>query len=73
LHFVTELAKQRTDRQIAVIVPELVEPRWYRALSHSHTSQVLRTLLLYRGGPQIVVVSTPWYLQDWLPERRAGG
>jgi amino acid transporter len=72
LHFVSDLAEKRPDRQIAVIVPELVEPRWYRAIAHSHTSQVLKALLLYRGGPPIVVVSTPWYLKDWLRKRRTG-
>lgn len=70
LGFVTDLASQHEDRQIAVIVPELVELRWYHYLLHNHTASVLKALLLFRGGPQIVVVNTPWYLRDWMPERR---
>jgi amino acid transporter len=69
LRFVSQLVETHADRQIAVIVPELVEPRWYHTFLHRHASEVLRALLLYRGGPQIVVVSAPWYLRDWLPER----
>jgi hypothetical protein len=70
LGFVTELAEKHPDRQIAVIVPELVELRWYHYLLHNHTASIIKALLLYRGGPQIVIVSTPWYLRDWKPERR---
>lgn len=71
LRFVTSLAEENPDRQVAVVLPELVEPRWYHFLLHNHSASILRALLLFRGGPQIVVVSTPWYLADWLPERRS--
>lgn len=68
--YVQQLAAANPDRQIAVVIAELVEPRWYQYLLHSHTAALLRALLRLRGGPQIVIVSTPWYLKDWLPERR---
>jgi hypothetical protein len=71
--YVTELAAQHPMRQVAVIVPELVEPRWYHFFLHTHTASLLRSLLLARGGPQIVVVETPWYLRDWIPERQRLG
>jgi hypothetical protein len=67
---VSQLAERHHDRQVAVVIPELVEPRWYHHLLHNHTASVLRTLLIFRGGPQIVVISAPWYLADWLPERQ---
>jgi hypothetical protein len=70
LNYVLELARQNPHHQIAVVIPELVEPRWYQYLLHSHTAALLKTLLRLRGGPQIVIVSTPWYLKDWLPERQ---
>jgi hypothetical protein len=70
LRFVTQLASEHPDRQVAVVVPEMVEPRWYHYLLHNHTASVLKAMLLFRGGPQIVVINTPWYLRDWLPERR---
>jgi amino acid transporter len=70
LGFVTDLARDHPNHQIAVIVPELVERRWYHYMLHNQTASILKTLLLFRGGPQIVLVSMPWYLSDWLPERR---
>jgi hypothetical protein len=70
LDLVTDLAAKHPERQIAVIVPELIELRWYHYLLHNHTASIIKTLLLYRGGPQIVVISAPWYLRDWMPERR---
>jgi amino acid transporter len=69
LRFVSELAEAHLDRQVAVVIPELVEPRWYHHLLHNHSASVLRTLLIFRGGPQIVVISAPWYLSDWRPEQ----
>jgi amino acid transporter len=70
LDFVTELAKENPDRLIAVIVPELVEARWYHYLLHNHTASVIKALLLFRGGPQVLIVNTPWHLSEWIPERR---
>jgi hypothetical protein len=68
--FVLQLAKDQPDRDIAVVVPELIERRWYQRLLHNQTATLMRALLLFRGGPQIVVITTPWYLRDWVPERR---
>jgi amino acid transporter len=62
LEHVQRLAKIHPGRAIAVIVPQLVERRWYHAVLHSHTATILEGLLLLRGGPQIVVIETPWYL-----------
>lgn len=71
LQFVKDLADAHRDRQVAVVVPELVEQRWYYAFLHSHASSVLKALLLLHGGPQIVVITMPWYLREWIPERRS--
>lgn len=77
LHFVQTLAAEHPGRQVAVVIPELIEPRWYHYLLHNHTPALLKTLLLHRGGPQVVVVSTPWHLEAAGPERalvaRRGG
>src|SRR5690349_15936235 len=70
LAFVRMLADKEPDRQIAVVVSELVEPRWYHSLLHNHTAAILKRLLLVKGNPQIVIMTAPWYLGEWLPERR---
>jgi amino acid transporter len=69
LDVVDELAKRNAGRPIAVVVPELVEPRWYQYFLHGQTAALLRHQLRARGGPHLVIVNTPWYLRDWLPER----
>ena len=68
---VERLTRANPGRPIVVIVPELVEQRWYHALLHSHTSTLLKALLVQRGGPQVLVVSAPWYIggDDRRPRR----
>jgi hypothetical protein len=70
LNYVTELEAKHPDRQIAVVVPELIDKRWYHAWLHDHHAALIKTLLLLRGGPQIVVIAVPFYVANWLPERR---
>jgi amino acid transporter len=69
IQYVKQLAELEAERQIAVIIPELVERRWYYYALHNHSASFLKTLLLWRGGPQIVIVNIPWYLSQWRPER----
>ncbi len=59
---VERLTRAHPGRPVVVIVPELVQRRWYHALLHSHTSTLLKALLVQRGGPQVLVVSAPWYV-----------
>ncbi|NTU84366.1 MAG: APC family permease [Chloroflexales bacterium] len=62
LTYIEELKRQHPGHQIAVIIPELVEHRWYHYLLHNQRAEVLKALLLLRGGPRIVVINVPWYL-----------
>jgi amino acid transporter len=64
LRHVERLAVIHPQRPLAVIVPELVERRWYHFFLHSHTGTLLKVLLVRRGGPRIVVISAPWYADD---------
>jgi hypothetical protein len=64
--YITQLAAEHRDRQVAVVVPQLVEHRWYRALFPFDMATLLRSELLARGGPPVVVVSAPWDLRDWM-------
>jgi amino acid transporter len=69
LDVVDEIATRNAGRPIAVVVPELVEARWYQYFLHGQTAPLLRHQLRARGGPHLVIVNTPWFLRDWLPER----
>lgn len=66
LGWIRQAAVSHPDRYIAVIIPEIARRRWYHFLV-SHRATLLKTLLLLRGGPQIVVINTPWYLEDHEP------
>jgi hypothetical protein len=45
-----------------VLIPELVESRWYHYFLHNHRAQRLKALLLFNRGQQVVVINVPWYL-----------
>ncbi len=57
------LERENPDRQIAVLVPELVVKRWWQTPLHNQRAQMLKLLLLLRGNQRIIVINIPWYLQ----------
>ncbi len=54
--------KKSGDRQIAVLVPELVVRHWYENLLHNQRANLLKLILLVRGNENVVVINIPWYL-----------
>jgi hypothetical protein len=59
---VLRMESEHKDRQIAVVVPELVVRHWWENLLHNQRAQVLKFLLLVKGNQRIVVLNIPWYL-----------
>jgi amino acid transporter len=68
--FLGLLERTHPDRPIAVVIPELVEGRWYHYLLHNQTASVLKAYLYFSGRERVTVVNVPWYLKD--PEPPAG-
>jgi amino acid transporter len=64
LDFVKKTRREKTDRLVAVIIPELVEPHWYEYLLHNHHGAVLRARLFRERDQRTIVITTPWYLRD---------
>jgi hypothetical protein len=64
LDYVLQVRDQHPDRQIAVLIPELVESRWYHYILHNNRSQGLKALLLFNGGQRVMVINVPWHLSD---------
>jgi len=64
--FVTDTGNDNgnTTRDIVVVIPDLIAFRWYHALLHNQRGTILRALLRLRGGPRVIVVSTPLQLRD---------
>ena len=60
LRWLRDLTATRPDRQIIVLIPELVQRRWYQFIV-SHRAMWLKAQLLLKGGPHVSVMSTPWY------------
>src|SRR5215217_7591232 len=58
-----DLGAEYPDRMIAVMIPEIVERRWYHFFFR-HRTTLLKALLLLRGGPRIILITTPWYVAD---------
>ena len=61
--FVLNKEKELENRQIAVLVPELVVKHWWENLLHNQRANVLKLLLLLKGNQRILVINIPWYLQ----------
>jgi hypothetical protein len=62
IDLVHQLEQENPGRQIAVLIPELVEHKWWQHLLHNQRATQLKAALLFRGDPQIVVINVPWYL-----------
>jgi len=60
LAWLRELTATRPNRQVIVLIPELVQRRWYQFVV-SHRAMRLKAQLLLKGGPHVSVMSTPWY------------
>jgi amino acid transporter len=61
--YVLGLQKSDPTRQIAVLIPELVERHWYYYFLHNQRATLLKTLLYVRGSQRIAVVNVPWYIE----------
>jgi amino acid transporter len=60
---VLEVERKNPDRTIAVLLPELVEQRWYQYFLHNHRAEILAVRLLRQGTHRVVIVNVPWYLR----------
>jgi amino acid transporter len=64
IDYVEHVRDEHPDRDVILIVPDLVVRRWYHTFLHNNRGAVLRALVRRRGGARVVVVNTPFYLAD---------
>jgi len=62
VQFILDLSKKHPARSIVVVIPELVEDRWYEYFLHNQRGRLLEWVLLARGNERIFTVSAPWYV-----------
>jgi len=60
--YAIQLQIAQPDRNVSVLIPELVESHWYHYLLHNNRPEAIRALLLFNGNQRITVVSIPYHL-----------
>ncbi len=61
---VTELRNAHPDRDLAVIIPQLIGSRWYHVLLHNQTGILFEAYLRLGGFRRVVVINVPSYLKE---------
>lgn len=60
--FVLRTEREHPERQVIVLIPNMVESHWYHRLLHNQRGELLTALLLLKGDRRISVLNVPWYL-----------
>jgi Amino acid permease len=64
VQFILDLSKKHPDRRIIVVIPEIVEDKWYEYFLHNQRGRLLEWVLLARGNERIFAVTAPWYVGE---------
>jgi amino acid transporter len=64
VQYILELSEKHPDRHIVVVIPELIEDRWYEYFLHNQRARLLEWTLLVRGNQRIFTVSAPYYISE---------
>jgi amino acid transporter len=64
VQYILVLSEKHPDRRIVVVIPELVEDRWYEYFLHNQRGRLLEWTLLVRGNERIFTVSSPYYVSE---------
>src|SRR5271168_2256784 len=68
VQYILKLSEEHPDRRIVVVIPELVEDRWYEYFLHNQRGRLLEWTLLVRGNERIFTVTSPYHIAEkqWL-------
>jgi amino acid transporter len=64
LKLLAEIDERTPGRAVAVLIPQIVEDRWWMSLLHTRRAARLRGQLLIHGGPRLTVATVPWRLTE---------
>jgi hypothetical protein len=56
---ILKVEREHPDRQIAVLIPELIVRHWIQTPLHNQRAQLLKLLLLIRGNQRTTVINIP--------------
>ena len=63
LDHIWKLERENPDKTVVVLIPQLVEARWYYRFLHNQRETILRNELLLKGENRILVVNVPWQIE----------
>jgi amino acid transporter len=64
VQFILDISAKHPARSIIVVIPELVEGKWYEYFLHNQRGRLLEWVLLARGNERIFTVRAPWYVGE---------
>src|SRR6266851_3272650 len=64
VQFILDVSNKNPARSIIVVIPELVENKWYEYFLHNQRGRLLEWVLLARGNERIFTVSAPWHIGE---------
>jgi amino acid transporter len=64
MRFILDLSEKNPERRIVVVIPELVEGRWYEYFLHNQRGRLLEWMLMAHGNKRIFTLSSPYYLAE---------
>jgi len=62
VQYVLQLSRKHPDRRIVVVIPELVEERWYEYFLHNQRGRLLEWALMVQGNQRVFTRSSPYHL-----------
>jgi amino acid transporter len=64
VQFILQLSTKHPNRRIVVVIPTLVEDRWYEYFLHNQRGRLLEWALLAQGNQRIFTLSSPCYISE---------
>jgi amino acid transporter len=64
IEFIEKIEAENPDRNVAIVIPDLAEFKWYQAILHNQRGILLNAALYLRRDPRIVVITVPWFLES---------
>ena len=64
VEFISELCANHPDRDITVVIPDLIMSHWWEGIFHNNRGAVLRAMIRARCSDHVVVISTLFHLHD---------
>jgi amino acid transporter len=61
--YIHKLEREHPNREIAVVIPQLVEKHWYEYFLHRQRGQLLAALLMLEDEPRISIINVPWHVK----------